>query len=183
MQLIDEVASILRQKPTTQLEAVMAKEARTMAMRFLDARKISYIVHRFPDTIRDAEQVAAELGMDPAQVFKTLVALREDAPQSHPLLVMVPANQHIDLRQLARAVGAKSVRMASHEQAEKLTGLKVGGISALALLNRPFDVYLDEHARAFPQIIVSGGQRGIDLQLAVDELLKITGASLIQATA
>jgi Cys-tRNA(Pro)/Cys-tRNA(Cys) deacylase len=163
-------------------EMDMAKEARTMAMRALDARKIPYLVHRFPETIRDAEQVAAEIGMPPSQVFKTLVLLREDAPQAHPLLVMVPADRQIDLRQFARAIGVKSVRMASHDSAEKLTGLKVGGISVLALLNRPFDVYLDESALAFEHIALSAGQRGVDLQLGVSDLLKVTGARLVKAT-
>lgn len=160
----------------------MAREARTQAMRFLDARKITYQVHRFPDTIRDAEQVAAVLGMPPSQVFKTLVLLREDAQTAHPLLLMVPADRQVDLHQFARAIHAKSVRMATQNEAEKLTGLKVGGISALALLNRPFDVYLDESALAFEQILVSGGQRGIDLQLRVSDLREMTGAEVVGPT-
>jgi Cys-tRNA(Pro)/Cys-tRNA(Cys) deacylase len=72
--------------------------------------------------------------------------------------------------------------MASHEQAEQLTGLKVGGISALALLNRPFEVYLDESATTFAQILVSGGQRGVDLQLNVKDLLALTEARVVRAT-
>jgi len=160
----------------------MSKKVHTQAMRILDARKIRYTLHTFPDTIRDAEEVAAAIGIPAAQVFKTLVVLREDTPQGRPLLVMVPASQHIDLRQLARAVGSKSVRMAPHDQAEKLTGLKVGGISALALLNRPFEIYLDASALSFDEICVSGGQRGTDLQLSARDLLAVTGAEVIQAT-
>src|SRR5689334_1895454 len=67
---------MLPEIPLVSKEMDMAKEARTMAMRVLDARKIHYLVHRFPETIRDAEQVAAEIGMPPSQVFKTLVLLR-----------------------------------------------------------------------------------------------------------
>jgi Cys-tRNA(Pro)/Cys-tRNA(Cys) deacylase len=160
----------------------MTKGARTQAMRVLDARKINYLVHRFPETVLDAGQVATALGISPSQVFKTLVLLREGAQEAHPLLVMVPADQQIDLRQFARVLGAKSVRMASQDQAEKLTGLKVGGISALALLNRSFDIYLDEGAQAFEQILVSGGQRGVDLQLRVSDLLQVTGAEVVKAT-
>jgi Cys-tRNA(Pro)/Cys-tRNA(Cys) deacylase len=161
----------------------MAKKVRTQAMRALDARKIAYEVYIFPDTIHDAEEVAAEIGKAPAQVFKTLVVLREDDPTGrHPLLVMVPANRTINLRQFAAHIEAKAVRMAGHDQAEKLTGLKVGGISALALLNRHFTVYLDESANDFEQILISGGQRGIDLQIKVSDLLMITGARLINAT-
>jgi Cys-tRNA(Pro)/Cys-tRNA(Cys) deacylase len=160
----------------------MAKKIRTQAMRALDARKIAYEVHLFPDTIRDARLVAEAVGISPAQVFKTLVLIREDDINAHPLLVMVPADREIDLRLLAGAVGVKAVRMAGHDQAEKLTGLKVGGISALALLQRPFDVFLDESAHKFECILVSGGQRGVDLQLRVSDLVTITGARLINAT-
>ncbi len=160
----------------------MAKTLRTQAMRALDARKISYQVYVFPDTIHDAVQVAASIEKSPDQVFKTLVLIREDVPNARPLLVMVPANREIDVRLLVRELGVKSVRMAGHDQAEKLTGLKVGGISALALLNRPFDVYLDECALQYEQILVSGGQRGVDLELHVSDLLAVTGAHTIAAT-
>jgi Cys-tRNA(Pro)/Cys-tRNA(Cys) deacylase len=151
-------------------------------MRILDARKIPYTAHVFPETIRDAAQVAAVLDIPPAQVFKTLVLIREENPSAHPLLVMAPADREIDLREFARAIGAKSVRMASHLQAEQLTRLKVGGISALALLDRPFDVYIDESTLAFEQILVSGGQRGVDLQLRVCDLLHVTQAQPVRAT-
>jgi Cys-tRNA(Pro)/Cys-tRNA(Cys) deacylase len=79
-------------------------------------------------------------------------------------------------------LGIKSVRMAGHDRAEKLTGLKVGGISALALLNRLFDVYLDECALQHERIIVSAGQRGVDMELHVSDLLAVTGAQTIAAT-
>ncbi len=159
----------------------MAKTPRTLAMRVLDARKIAYTVHLFPDTIRDAAQVAVTLGLPAAQVFKTLVVAREDQPNARPMLVMMPADQEIDLRAFAREIGIKSARMASHEQAEKLTGLKVGGISALALLNRPFDMYIDASALSFDHIAVSGGQRGVELHLATRDLLALTQAQPVAA--
>lgn len=160
----------------------MAKEPRTQATRALDARKITYTVHTFPDTIRDAVAVAAAIGLPAAQVFKTLVVVRDDVSNARPVLVMLPADAALDLRRFAKAIGVKSVRMASHEQAEKLTGLKVGGISALALLNRPFDRYIDESALSFEEILVSGGQRGVDLQLRVADLIATTGAQPIAAS-
>jgi Cys-tRNA(Pro)/Cys-tRNA(Cys) deacylase len=159
----------------------MEKKLRTQAMRMLDARKIPYAVHVFPDTIRDAAEVAAALRMPPAQVFKTLVLLREDEPLAHPLLVMAPADGELDLRALARTIGAKSVRMATYRQAEQLTGLRVGGISALALLSRPFEVYIDESALSCEHILVSGGQRGVDLQLRVQDLVQVTWAQTVRA--
>lgn len=157
----------------------MAKKIRTLAMRVLDAQKIPYTVHQFPDTIHNAEEVAAQIGLPAEQVFKTLVVLRADEINAHPLLIMVPANQELDLRHFAQQIGVKAVRMAKHEQAEKLTGLKVGGISALALLNRPFDTYLDASAANFTEIAISAGQRGINLQLKVTDLLNLTDAQIV----
>src|SRR5438552_16369188 len=95
----------------------MPKIPRTQAMRALDARKIPYQVHLFPDSIRDAVQVAAALGIQSSQVFKTLVLVQDEASNAHPLLIMVPANREVDLRLFARAIGVKSVHMASHDQA------------------------------------------------------------------
>ena len=160
----------------------MAKTIRTQATRALDARKIAYTVHQFPESIREAEQVAASLNIPPEQVFKTLVLVREDDPRARPILYIVPANYEVDLRQFAKVLGVKSVRMATYELAEKLTGLKVGGISALALLNKPFVVYLDSEAQQFSEILVSAGQRGVDIQMKVSDLLTVTGAQLVQAT-
>ncbi|GHO86615.1 YbaK/EbsC family protein [Dictyobacter formicarum] len=159
----------------------MAKRVRTQAMRVLDAHKITYTVHLFPDTIHNAEEVAAQIGLPAAQVFKTLVVLRENEPNAHPLLVMVPANQELNLRHFSHEIDAKAVRMAGHDQAEKLTGLKVGGISALALLNRPFDVYIDESASQFEQIAISAGQRGVNLQLKVNDIIQLTSATLVSS--
>ncbi|MHB8647315.1 MAG: aminoacyl-tRNA deacylase [Thermomicrobiales bacterium] len=152
---------------------------KTNAMRALDQRKIPYETHTFPDAIRSADGVAAALGIPAAEVFKTLVVLSE-ARGTKPMLVMLPASTELDLRRLARAVGEKSVRMASQREAEQLTGLKVGGISALALLGKPFTVYLDASATALDLLYVSGGQRGLDLRLRVADLIAVTGARVIE---
>ena len=70
--------------------------------------------------------------------------------------------------------------MAAHEQAEKLTKLQVGGISALALTNKNFKIYLDESAKQFNQIYVSGGKRGLDVKLAVTDLVRINSRQQLQ---
>jgi Cys-tRNA(Pro)/Cys-tRNA(Cys) deacylase len=152
---------------------------KTNAMRALDQRKIPYETHEFSDAIRSADGVAATLGIPAAAVFKTLVVLPE-ARGTKPMLVMVPASKELDLRHFARAIGEKSVRMASQREAEQLTGLKVGGISALALLNKSFTVYLDASATALDRLYVSGGQRGLDLHLRVADLIAVTGAKVVE---
>jgi Cys-tRNA(Pro)/Cys-tRNA(Cys) deacylase len=153
---------------------------KTNAMRALDARKIPYDTFTFSDDIRSADGVAATLGIPEAEVFKTLVVLPETRGK-RPMLVMLPASTELDLRTFARAIGEKSVRMATQREAEQLTGLKVGGISALALLTKPFTVCLDASAMALERLYVSGGQRGLDLRLRVVDLIAITGATVVDA--
>jgi Cys-tRNA(Pro)/Cys-tRNA(Cys) deacylase len=158
----------------------MQKPQKTNAMRALDARGIPYEAFTFPDDIRSADGVAATLGIPEVEVFKTLVVLPE-ARGTRPMLVMLPANTELDLRKFARAIGEKSVRMATQREAEQLTGLRVGGISALALLTKPFTVYLDTSASALDRLYVSGGQRGLDLRLSVADLIAVTGATVVDA--
>jgi Cys-tRNA(Pro)/Cys-tRNA(Cys) deacylase len=152
---------------------------KTLAMRFLVGKKVVYEVHEYPASERDAVIVAQEMGVPAAQVFKTLVVVR---PPKKPMLVMVPADRQLDLKQLAKAVGEKKVKMAGHAEAESLTGLQVGGISALALVNKGFAMFLDKSAESFSQIYVSAGQRGLDIQLAVKDLVKLTRARLVNMT-
>ncbi len=71
------------------------------------------------------------------------------------------------------------MHMASQKEAEALTGLKVGGISALALLDKGFRVYLDASAQAYEQILVSAGERGINLQVPVADLVRLTRARMV----
>jgi Cys-tRNA(Pro)/Cys-tRNA(Cys) deacylase len=72
--------------------------------------------------------------------------------------------------------------MATQKEAEEWTGLKVGGISALALSHRGFPVYIDRAAAALEEIIVSTGQRGMDVRLTVADLVRVTGAAFVEAT-
>lgn len=151
---------------------------RTLAMKLLVGKKVSFNTAVYPAAVRDAEQVAQHLRVDAGQVFKTLVVRPPEAtgPQSRPLLVMVPANCTLNLKALAKAVGVKKVKLAGREEAEMLTGLQVGGISALALLNKGFKVYLDERARQWERVYVSAGQRGVQIHLAVVDLVRVTRA-------
>jgi Cys-tRNA(Pro)/Cys-tRNA(Cys) deacylase len=72
--------------------------------------------------------------------------------------------------------------MAPQREAERITGLLVGGISPLALLGRPFEVYLDARVAALERLYINGGQRGVNLRLRVADLLAVTGAQLVAAT-
>jgi len=161
----------------------VAKEAKvkTNAMRALDAHHIPYAVFTYPDAIHSAIEVALLVGVPASHVFKTLVVLAE--PGNRHLLVITPGDRELDLRLVARGVGAKSAHMALQRDAERLTGLKVGGISPLALLDKRFEVYLDAPGAALDELYINGGQRGVNVLLRVADLLAVTGAKVIEATA
>jgi Cys-tRNA(Pro)/Cys-tRNA(Cys) deacylase len=148
-------------------------------MRMLDARGVPYEIYTFPPEIRSAEGVAQVVGAPADQVYKTLVVVRK---QGNPLLVMIAGDRELDLKQLAKAVGEKKLRMATYKEAESLTGLEVGGISALALLNRGFDVYIDRAATKLRRVLVSAGSRGINLGMTVEDLIRVTKAKVIEAS-
>jgi Cys-tRNA(Pro)/Cys-tRNA(Cys) deacylase len=150
------------------------------SLRFLDVTGITYEEWRFPDTVLSASGVAEHLGIPAAQVYKTLVVL---PVCGRPLLVMIPGDSELHLKQLAHALQEKKLRMATQKEAEALTGLKVGGISALALRHKHFQVYLDRTAERLEHILVSAGQRGIDVRLKVTDLIQATGAVFVEATA
>jgi Cys-tRNA(Pro)/Cys-tRNA(Cys) deacylase len=154
------------------------------SMRLLDSRKIGYVTKTYDPTgeFHTATQAAALIGAEPGQVYKTLVVLREAAQKGKPLLVMIASDRELDLKSLAKSVGEKKLRMATLREAETLTGLQVGGISALALLNRGFEICVDEPALALDQIHISAGERGVDLLLAVPDLLSLTHAKPVKAT-
>ena len=149
------------------------------SVRWLETQGVRYEVLSFPDTIHAAVGVAAYCGLPPAQVYKTLVVVLS---QGQPALVLIAADREIQLKRLAQALSEKKLRMATQKEAEVWTGLKVGGISALALCHRGFPVYIDRAAAALDEIIVSAGQRGMDIRLTIPDLVRVTGATFVEAT-
>lgn len=157
----------------------MNSGSKTNAMRLLDSRRIPYQAFFYSPDVHSAKGVAAVVGVEPSIVYKTLVVLRE---RGRPMLVVIPGDRELNLKLTARAVGEKSVVMASQKEAERLTGLQVGGISALALLNKGFEVFIDQDALALEEFIVSAGRRGANLRLKVADFISLVGAKPIVAT-
>lgn len=114
------------------------------------------------------------MGVEPNQVFKTIVILRTKPEK--PILAVIPGDHEVDLKTLAIEVNEKKLQPATQVEAEKLTGLKVGGISPLALINKGFQVWLDLAANRFEEIHISGGQRGLNIRLPVTALITLTNA-------
>ncbi len=149
--------------------------------RFLDSQHVDYQVHeyRYDADASSAMDVAAAVGLPPERVFKTLVVLPNE-PRRKPMLVAIPGSQTLDLRAFSKQVGVKKAKMASHDEAESLTGLQTGGISPLALINKGFDVYLDASAEQLDTIAISAGERGAQVELGVGQLVKLTRARMIE---
>lgn len=151
------------------------------SMRLLEKHNVRYEVVEYPDSLRDAEAIAEVLGVPPHLVYKTLVV--EPLSGGKPCLAMIAANRILDLKKVAAVVGVKKVTMATHDDAERLTGLKVGGISALALTHKNWAVYLDKPAMELEHILMSAGQRGLDLRVPTSALLHVIRAKVVEISA
>ena len=155
----------------------MAKHKKLNSMRLLEAKGLAYETRHYDPQIRDAREVAEAVGQPVAEVFKTLVVA---APaRKKPVLVLLPADTMLNLKKLAAAMGEKKVALTGHAQAEKLTGLQVGGISPLALMQKRWAVYIDRRARAQKHLVISAGQRGVQLRLKTEDLIDLLRAKFV----
>jgi len=154
----------------------------TRAVEVVRRAGISYTLHSYAHDARATQsrgghgyalEAATALGLDPATVFKTLVA----AVDGRLVVAVVPATGELDLKALADAVGGRKAAMADPAEAERATGYVLGGISPLGL-RRPLRVVLDTSALDRPTIHVSAGQRGLELELAPSDLARATGATV-----
>ncbi|QFG68646.1 Cys-tRNA(Pro) deacylase [Ornithinimicrobium pratense] len=114
-------------------------------------------------------EAAEALGVEPARVFKTLLV---DTDQGLAVGI-VPVDTTVDLKAVAAAVGAKKATMADPQTAERTTGYVVGGISPIGQ-KKALPTVLDDSASTHPTVLVSGGKRGLDLELSPQDLLTIT---------
>lgn len=157
---------------------------KTHAIRLLESKGVEHRVTEYDSSgeFHTGEEAAALVGAPAEAVYKTLVVLNDGDPKERPMMAVIPVVQQLDLKALASAVGAKKLRMATQREAEKLTGMQAGGISALALQRPDFDVLLDEQAILLERFHVSAGARGVDVELAVEDFVALTGARYAQAT-
>lgn len=143
--------------------------------RFLDSRKVKYAAHELPPEKLGAVEAAQFLNLPMEQVFKTIVTKRE---KGKPVLAVIPGPHVVDLKLLASFLGEKKMYLPTEREAEQLTGLQAGGISPLALINKGFQVVIDSAANEFDEINISGGQRGLNIQLGVSDLVKLVNAKM-----
>ncbi len=141
--------------------------------RLLDARKIPYVIHELPIAKLGAAETATLLRLDPMTVYKTIVVTRE---RGKPILVVIPGPHRVDLKMLAACLGEKKLFLPTEKEAERITGLQAGGISPLALLNKSLTVVIAAEAERQLELHISGGQRGLNICLAVKHLAELTRA-------
>jgi Cys-tRNA(Pro)/Cys-tRNA(Cys) deacylase len=134
---------------------------KTNACRALDALGVSYELraYEFDESDLSAETVARKVGLPALQVFKTLCVRADD---QDILLAVLPGDQVLDLKALARAAHKRAVEPVALKELVALTGYVRGGVTALAC-KKPYPVFVDESAQLFDVISVSAGQRGLQI--------------------
>lgn len=149
--------------------------SRTRAIQALDRAAATYRVHTYHvDSVDGSygESVAAAIGAEPGRVFKTLIA----SVDGRHTVAIVPVHHQLSLKALARAARGKRAHMAEARDAERLTGYVVGGISPFGQTRR-LPAYADQSAFDHDTVFVSGGQRGLQLEIAPTLLQSITAAT------
>ncbi|MFP5368304.1 MAG: Cys-tRNA(Pro) deacylase [Actinomycetes bacterium] len=147
----------------------------TPATAALAAAGVPFVLHPYahdPSVASYGIEAAEVLGMDPSKVFKTLMVEVE----GRLAVGIVPVSGSLDLKAFAAAMGAKKAAMADPAAAQRRTGYVLGGISPLGQ-RLPSPTVLDSSALALDTLLVSGGKRGLDIELAPADLVRLTGAS------
>lgn len=141
--------------------------------RFLDSQKVKYTARELPPEKLGALESARFMTVPEDRVFKTIVTKRD---KGKPVLAVIPGPRVVDLKGLASFLGEKKMHLPTEREAEQTTGLQAGGISPLALINKGFQVVIDSSALEFDEIFISGGQRGLNIQLGVKDLARLVNA-------
>ena len=156
------------------------KTPKPNAMRLLEKEGVAYDVFTYPwkEDALDALHAQENLRREQDDVYKTLLCVGD---KTGPLVAVIPAKAHIDLKKLGRVSGNKRVEMLPLKELEKTTGYIRGGCSPLAM-KRLYPTILDDSARQFDIILVSAGQRGLQVGLAPQALLQVTKGQFYDIT-
>ncbi|MCI2954443.1 Cys-tRNA(Pro) deacylase [Staphylococcus caprae] len=158
----------------------MAKTKKTNAMRMLDRAKIDYETNTYEVTEKHqhGEQIAKMVGANVEEVYKTLVL--ENANHEHFVFV-IPVNASLDMKQAAHVVNEKKLNLMPLDQLKQVTGYVRGGCSPIGMKHL-FKTTIDRSAQNLDKIYVSGGQRGMQIIIKVEDLIKMTEAQVSHIT-
>ncbi len=147
----------------------------TPAINMARRAKISHRIHEYQhDACSESygTEAVEKLGLPPEQVFKTLVVSLDGKSLA---VGVVPVAGKLNLKQIARAAGAKKAAMADPVEVERVTGYVLGGVSPLGQKKR-LPTFIDDSARQFASMHVSAGRRGLEIELAPEDLRQLTAA-------
>lgn len=148
----------------------------TPAIKLAKRAKIDHTIHEYEHDVKAESyglEASEKLGVKPEQVFKTLVVTNE---QNQLLVAILPVNQLLSLKKMAKAVGAKKIKMADKKLVEKTTGYVLGGVSPLGQKKR-LPTVIDDTAQTQASIYVSAGKRGLEIELCPQKLAETLNAS------
>ena len=152
----------------------MAKKkiVKTNAIRMVEQKKIPYTEHEYEwdESHLSASSVAEQLPESQSRIFKTLVAVGN---VTGPLVAVIPGEAELNLKKLAKVSGNKKVEMLHLKDLEATTGYIRGGCSPIGM-KKLFPTYLDQIAENYDQIIVSAGRRGLQMELAPQDICALT---------
>ena len=155
------------------------KDAKTNAMRMVDAAQLPHELHQFDaDATMSGVEVAELAGEDPDHVFKTLVTVGKSGEH---YVFMVPVAVELDLKKAAQAAGEKSIAMVHSRELLGLTGYVHGGCSPLGM-KKVFPTFIDETCVLFDTILFSGGRIGTQIEMSAEDLGKIIDIVTVDLT-
>jgi Cys-tRNA(Pro)/Cys-tRNA(Cys) deacylase len=155
--------------------------AGTRAIQVLERSGIAFQTHEYAverEDISYGEAVALALGVSPERLFKTLIARIDGAP----VVAVMPVSGQLALKKLARAAGGKHASMAEPADAQRLTGYVVGGISPLGQ-KRMMPMFVDASVDNSATVFVSAGRRGLQVEVAPNDLVSLTKARKAELSA
>jgi Cys-tRNA(Pro)/Cys-tRNA(Cys) deacylase len=158
----------------------MAKVKKTNVMRILDKHKIMYDTKTYAYTEDDLSGIhaAAELGLDAARLFKTLIG---KGNRTGIVVFCIPSDRELDLKKAAAVSGNKHVELLHVKDLPDITGYIRGGCSPIGM-KKQFPTYIDTSAKDFNTISISAGQRGQQVLLPADSICAVTGAQIASLT-
>ena len=157
----------------------------TPAVNLLKKLKIKFNIHQYEHDSKETHygkeaisKLDPQLDIVAGQIFKTLVVSLNGDNKSFAVCVL-PVNCHLDFKKVAKALNCKNIELANPNVAQKITGYLVGGISPLGQ-KKQLPTLIDLTAKQFPMMFISGGRRGLEIEISPDDLLNILHAQFVE---